>query len=217
MNHNRKTIGRLHVITDTVVQTRFGHTELARLAAAGGADCIQLRDKNLGRGELAEVARSVLAACRKAGVSLIINDDVELAVEVGADGVHLGRSDTPIPEARAALGPDKTIGGTAGSIEELKTVERLGADYVGFGHVFATASKAKAGRPLGVENLRRAVLAANVPVIAIGGVSAGNLPEVMAAGAWGAAVIGAVCGAADPAAAAAELRAIIDASREDHG
>ena len=215
MNPFTKSIGRLHVITDTVIQKRFGHAELAALAAAGGADCIQLRDKNTPPGDLAALAREVLTVCRRAGVPLVINDSVELALAIGADGVHLGRSDTPIPEARAALGRDKIIGGTAGSIGELKAVRREGADYAGFGHVFATTSKEKAGGPVGLELLADAVRAVDIPVIAIGGVTATGLSGVMSAGAWGVAVIGAVCGAADPKAAAAELREIINSSRGD--
>jgi thiamine-phosphate pyrophosphorylase len=213
VNRTAKPIGRLHVITDTVVQTRFTHAEIAAMAAEGGAECVQLRDKRLSRDELLAVAREVLRICRRFTVPVIINDSVEVAADTGADGVHLGRSDTSIPRARETLGPDKIIGGSAGSLEEMIAVERDGADYAGFGHVFPTGSKSKPGRPVGLDTLSKAVRAARIPVIAIGGIDADNLASVMAAGAWGAAVIGAVCGSDDPVRATRDLRRIIDAAQ----
>lgn len=209
MSHNVKSIGRLHVITDTVIQTRFTHAEIAALAIEGGADCIQLRDKRLSPSDLLSVAREVLLVCRRSGVPLIINDNVDVAYAAGADGVHVGRTDTPIAQARAMLGRDKIIGGSAGSIADLIAVEREGADYAGFGHVFATATKAKEGKPVGLETLAETVRSVGIPVIAIGGITQDNLPGVMAAGAWGVAVIGAVCGADDPKTATNNLQRII--------
>jgi thiamine-phosphate pyrophosphorylase len=202
---SRKPIGRFHVITDTVVQNRYRHAEIARLAIAGGADTIQLRDKRLSDGELAEIARETLAVCRTAGVPLLINDRVDVAGRVGADGVHLGREDAPIASARKALGRGAIVGGTASTADELAAVEAEGADYVGFGHIFATGSKQKTGPPVGVETLRQACASLRIPLIAIGGINAANAAAVVGAGAWGIAVIGAVCGADDPEAAAREI------------
>ncbi len=213
MSRTNKPIGRFHVVTNTEIQNRFGHAEIAALAAKGGADCIQLRDKRLPAGELATLAQYVISVCRQAGLTLIINDSVEAAAVSGADGVHLGRSDTPISEARLILGPDKIIGGTAGSIEELIEVERDGADYAGFGHVFSTTSKIKTGPPIGLETLSAAVRAVDIPVIAIGGITAANVAGVLDAGVRGVAVIGAVCGADDPATAARDIYRIITRTR----
>lgn len=188
------------------MQTRFSHAELARLAIAGGADTIQIRDKRFSYDDLVAATREVLDVCRRAGVPLIVNDSVDAAAETGADGVHLGRHDTPIADARAALGPAAIIGGTAGSLEEAVAVANEGADYVGLGHIFPTGSKEKAGPPLGLEALRAVVEAIRAPVIAIGGITAENARGAAAAGAWGVAVIGAVCGSEAPDIAARAIK-----------
>jgi thiamine-phosphate pyrophosphorylase len=205
----RKPIGRFHVITDTVVQDRYGHAELARLAIAGGADTIQFRDKLLADYDQIAAARETLAVCRSAGVTLIVDDRVNVASESEADGVHLGRTDAPIEAARRALGPDAIIGGTAGSVEQAVSVEGQGADYVGFGHVFPTGTKQKDGPPVGTKMLAEVCAAVDIPVIAIGGITAYNAGAVVEAGAWGVAVIGAVCGADDPEAAARAIAVAI--------
>jgi thiamine-phosphate pyrophosphorylase len=209
VNPIRKRIGRLHVITDTVVQRRYDHVQLARLAIKGGADSIQLRDKNASDDELVSVARGVLAVCRDSGVPLLINDRVHVAAEVDADGVHLGRTDMPIEEARKILGRAAVIGGSAGTLEDAVDVENAGADYVGFGHIFPTGSKSKPGEPVGLGELGRVCNSVGIPVIAIGGISADNVGDVAAAGTWGVAVIGAVCGAEDPESGAREIHDIL--------
>jgi thiamine-phosphate pyrophosphorylase len=211
----RKRIGRFHLITDTVVQTRFGHVELAQLALAGGADTIQLRDKRVEHDDLVAIAIELLAVCRPVGVPLIINDSVEAAAAAGADGVHLGRGDAAISAARKTLGAQAIIGGSADSLEAAIAVEREGADYVGFGHIFATESKNKTGPPVGIDTLGAVCAALGVPVVAIGGVTAGNAGSVITAGAWGVAVIGAVCGAEAPDRAARSIRDALD--RESGG
>lgn len=207
---NPLRVGRLHVITDTTVQDRFDHEQLARLAVAGGADTIQLRDKTLSDEELIAVARRLLAVCRPAGVPLVVNDRVHVAAESGADGVHLGREDVPIPAARSALGAGAIVGGTAATDEEAVRVAGAGADYVGFGHVFPTTTKRKPGPPAGLAGLERACKAVAIPVVGIGGITAHTAGEVIRAGAWGVAVIGAVCTAADPMEAARELAIAIE-------
>lgn len=197
-------VGRLHVITDVTVQTRFTHEELAELACAGGADVIQLRDKSLSIESFAGVAHRVADICRRHRVALVVNDRARVALEVEA-GVHVGRGDLSISDARALLGDRAIIGATAGSLEEALEVERKGADYVGFGHVFATSSKVKETPPVGLDTLARVASRVRIPVIAIGGITEGNARDVVAAGAWGIAVIGAVCAADDPRAATARL------------
>jgi len=194
------------VITDTLIHSRFSHQQLAELACAGGAEVIQFRDKRLARSEFEAVAKRVGEVCRAHQVTLLVNDRVVAAYDAGADGVHLGRDDMSIADARAILGPDKIIGATAGSLDAALTAQDDGADYVGFGHIFATTSKVKGTPPVGLGALAAMCKQLKIPVIAIGGINADNVGEVMRAGAWGVAVIGAVCAADDPRAATTRMR-----------
>jgi len=201
------TVGRLHVITDTVVQDRFSHTAIARSACDGGADTIQFREKRSNALKLVATAREILKIC--GDVPLIINDRADVACVVAA-GVHLGADDLPVAQARAIGGPDMLIGGSASDLESARRVAAAGADYIGFGHIFPTASKDKTTAAVGPDQLARVCSAVDVPVIAIGGINQDNIASVLEAGAWGVAVIGAVCCADDPAAATRKLRDIID-------
>jgi thiamine-phosphate pyrophosphorylase len=210
--NDRERIGRLHVITDVIVQSRFPHEELAEMACAGGADVIQLRDKQLDDDAFVAVARRVREVCARHGVTFIVNDRVEAAREIGADGVHLGLTDMAIGEARAILGAGTIIGAGAGSLRDALRVDRAGADYVGFGHIFPTTSKIKDTPPVGVGGLVDLCSHVTVPVIAIGGITVENAREVMRAGVWGIAVIAAVCAADDPRAATARLRDVVEQS-----
>ena len=204
------TIGRLHVITDVSIQSRFTHEELAELACRGGADVIQLRDKSLDDVSFVAVAGLVAKICAAHEVMFIVNDRVSIARDVGADGAHVGPDDATVADARAVLGANAIIGTSAGSPEAARAVEAEGADYIGFGHIFPTASKQTESDAVGVELLAAVAHDAHVPVIAIGGITETNAPRVMASGAWGIAVISAVCGADDPRAATARLRFVVD-------
>lgn len=201
MGQGMKPIGRLHVLTDTVLQSRFTHTELARLAIAGGADTIQFRQKQGSTGEMIAVARDMKRLCAEAGVTFIVNDRVDVALAAEADGVHLGQADFPIPLGRNVLGADRIIGGSAATLEEAQKCLAEGADYVGFGPVFPTTSKDDAGPVSGIELLKQVVEAVSVPIIAIGGIGADNVSEIRNAGAHGIAVISAVCCRKNPEAA----------------
>lgn len=203
-------IGRLCVITDTAIQSRFSHEELVALAIAGGADIIQLRDKNLSDDELVHVARRVSDVCRPHGVPLVVNDRVEVARAAGADGVHLGLGDASIADARAHLGDNAIVGGSAGNVGDARAAEAAGASYLGCGHVFPTTSKKKPDRPIGLEGLARVCAAVAIPVLAIGGIDATNARACIDAGAHGVAVIAAVCAADDPCEAARRIRHAID-------
>jgi thiamine-phosphate pyrophosphorylase len=204
------TIGRLHVITDVATQSRFTHEQLAEMACQGGAHVVQLRDKSLDDAGFIRVAQRVAAICRSHDVTFIVNDRVTTARDARADGVHLGSDDSPIADARALLGPDAIVGASTGSPEAARDAQAAGADYLGFGHIFPTASKHKTTTAIGVELLAAVAHDSAVPVIAIGGIAESNAARVMASGAWGIAVIGAVCAADDPAAATRRLRAIVD-------
>ncbi len=205
-----RRVGRLHVLTDTTLQTRFSHEELARLAIEGGADTIQFREKRATTRELIRDARALADLCRRRGVALIVNDRVDVALAADAAGVHLGQDDFPIALARRLLGPDRVIGGSATTIEQAREVMRAGADYVGFGAVFATGSKQDASAPRGLDTLREICGELEIPVIAIGGIGLDRIAAVMGSGAHGVAVISAVVLAADPREAASAARRAID-------
>lgn len=207
-----KRIGRLHLLTDVVLQSRFSHEDLARLGIAGGADTIQLREKGGSTRRMIEVAKSMLVVCRQAGVPLIVNDRIDVALAADADGVHLGQSDFPIPLARELLGKDRLIGGSAATLEEARVCLAEGADYIGFGPVYVTGSKADAGPVSGPEGLKQVVDTIALPIIAIGGISDENVSAVMRAGAYGIAVISAVCCQIDPQGATKALREALERS-----
>lgn len=198
MEDMMKQIGKLHILTDTVLQSRFSHMEITRLAIAGGADTIQYRQKSGSTREMIEIARNMKRLCSEAGVMFIVNDRLDVAIAAEADGVHLGQDDFPIPMARELLGEGRIIGGSAATLDEARKCLSEGADYVGFGPVYLTSSKDDAGPVSGIDILKQVVEIIPLPIIAIGGVGAGNIPGVMRAGAHGIAVISAVCCQDDP-------------------
>jgi thiamine-phosphate pyrophosphorylase len=206
MGDTMKAIGRLHVLTDTALQDRFSHVELTKMAIAGGADAIQYRQKTGSTREMIGTAREMKGLCGDAGVIFIVNDRLDVAIAAEASGVHLGQDDFPIPLAREILGKDWIIGGSAATLEEAQKCLAEGADYVGFGPVYPTSSKDDAGPVSGIHTLGKVVNGVSLPVIAIGGVGAENSSEVMAVGAYGIAVISAVCCHQDPEKATRVLR-----------
>jgi thiamine-phosphate pyrophosphorylase len=198
MEDMMKKIGKLHILTDTVLQSRFSHMEITRLAIVGGADTIQYRQKRGSTREMIEIARNMKRLCSEADVTFIVNDRLDVAIAAEADGVHLGQEDFPIPMARELLGEGRIIGGSAATLDEARKCLSEGADYVGFGPVYPTSSKDDAGPVSGIDILKQVVEIIPVPIIAIGGVGAENIPDVMRAGARGIAVISAVCCQDDP-------------------
>ena len=206
-----KKTGRFHVLTDTQLQARFSHPELVELAVAGGADTIQFRQKEGSTRQMIRVAEQMQALCKRAGVTFIINDRVDVAIASHADGVHLGQDDFPIPLARKLLGEEAIIGGSAGNMEEARKCLLEGADYIGFGPLYPTTSKEDAGPAAGLDLLKQIVEAIALPIIAIGGITADNAPPVIKAGVHGLAVISAVCCQNDPAEAARCLRRLLEA------
>lgn len=205
----------LYVITDETVGRGRSHAELATQAVDGGADVIQLRDKRLPAPDLLEAATAVRKITRDSGALFIMNDHLDLALRVGADGVHLGAADIPLPEARSLSPPSFIIGASVGSVAGALRAEAAGADYVALSPTFATGSKSDAGPGLGLSVLSAIRVAVSVPLIAIGGINAGNVADVIAAGADGVAVISAVVGVDDLTAAARDLRARIAAAKQD--
>ena len=205
-------LGRLHVITDAVLQTRFSHVELARLAAAGGADTIQLREKRpVTTQSLVETAVAMRRVLEGTGIELVVDDRVDVALAAGACAVHLGRDDLDVATARVILGAGALIGGTANSLAEALQVAATDVDYLGVGPVFGTRSKADPAPPLGLDGLRAIVEAVRKPVVAIGSITADRVRSVLDVGAYGVAVLSAVVCEADPAEAARAFRGAIDA------
>ena len=208
-----KTIGKLHVLTDVTLQSRYSHIDLTRLAIAGGADTIQMRQKTGSTREMIEIARQMKGVCEKAGVPFIVNDRVDVALASRSDGVHLGQDDFPIPLARKLLGENRIIGGSAESVEEARKCLSEGADYIGFGPVYSTTSKEDAGPAGGIDLLKEAVQRIPLPIVAIGGVNERNIPDIMAVGAYGIAVISAVCCQQNPEQATKALARALSGGR----
>ena len=210
-----KKIGRFHVLTDTDLQNCFSHVELAELAIAGGADTIQFRQKSGETIQMIRIAEQIQALCKRAGVSFIINDRVDVAIASHADGVHVGQGDFPIPLARKLLGEGAIIGGSAGNEEEARKCFLEGADYIGFGPVYPTSSKEDAGPASGLDVLKQVVEKIPVPIIAIGGINRDNTLLVREIGAYGIAVISAVCCEKDPEEATRCLLRLLEMRQHD--
>lgn len=180
--------------------------ETARKAIAGGADVIQLREKDLSDRELFDLAVSLREITVREKAMLIVNHSIDVALAAGADGIHLGWRSLKPQEARKVLGAGKLIGVSVHSLEELLQAEHGGADYVQLGPIFDTPSKRGKVAPLGCEALRDLWKRSAIPVIAVGGIKEENAAEVMAAGADGIAVISAVMAASDARLAACQLK-----------
>ena len=203
-----------YVVTDATLSRGRSHVEVAREAIGGGADVVQLREKDAPSRALYEIAEKIRRLTRDAGVPFIVNDRVDIALAAGADGVHVGQDDLPASEARRLIGPDRVLGVSAASLEEALAAERDGADYIGFGPVFeARGTKPDSGPPRGLELLADVCERCAVAVIAIGGINHGNVDRVIAAGAAGVAVISGVVGARDIAAAVRDLKERIRQAR----
>jgi thiamine-phosphate pyrophosphorylase len=201
-------LGRLHVITDT----RPGRHALPVVIAAldAGAPVIQLRAKGLPDRELYELASRVVGECASRGAACIVNDRVDIALAVGAAGVHLGADDLPVAVARDLIGDTRAIGATARDPETARRHEAAGATYLGVGPAYSTGSKDGLPAPLGPYGVARVAAAVSIPVIAVAGVTAERVPELIAAGAFGVAVISAVSEADDPRAATATLLSALE-------
>lgn len=203
----------LYLVTDRGLSAGRSNAEVVRRALAAGVTLVQYREKAAGPRSLAGEAAALLDLCRAARVPFLVNDHLEVAREVGADGVHLGRSDLDPARARALMGDDFLIGVSVRDDREAREAEEKGASYLAANGVFPTGSKDGLGPPLGVEGLRRIAEATSLPVVAIGGIKPGNIPGVIRAGAAGVAVISAVVSADDIEAACTALLAAVAFAR----
>jgi len=199
------TAFRLYLITDRHQSGGRELPEIVREALEGGVRAVQLREKDLPSAELYHLARELRRITSEFGARLIINDRMDIAMAVDADGVHLGAGSLPVNSVRRLLGPDMIIGYSAHAIDEALSAQRDGADFVTFSPVYRTPSKAAYGEPCGFKKLADAVCALKIPVIALGGVGQLNITETLSAKVQGIAVISAILSADDPRAAAASL------------
>lgn len=189
----------------------FSALEIVRLAIAGGVQAVQLREKRASLRRVLEIGKELRQICREHGVLFIVNDRIDVALLLEADGVHVGQDDLPASAARQLVGEKMFIGVSASSMEEARWALAEGADYLGVGAIYATGSKSDAGDPVTPALLSEIRAHTDVPLVAIGGITYENCPEVMRHGANGVAVISAIVGQADPKAATAQLREIIAA------
>jgi thiamine-phosphate pyrophosphorylase len=206
-----KVIERLQVLTD--LDAPVPPLDVVDDALGAGAPLIQVRAKELDDRALLALAEAVVTRCRAAGAVCLIDDRVDIALACGADGVHVGDLDLPVAVARRLLGPGAIIGATARDPESGRARAREGADYLGVGPTYATTTKDGLPDPIGPTGVGAVAAAVGVPVIAIAGISVQGVPEVMAAGAHGIAVVGAVSRADDRRQATVDLLAAIEASR----
>lgn len=187
----------------------------AKLSLAGGCRWVQLRHKDASLQQLADEGGEILEACRNAGATFIVDDNVELAAALGADGVHLGKNDMPVDEARRILGPAKIIGATANTFDDIAKAWRDGADYIGLGPFRFTTTKKKLSPVLGIEGYRSVfdrcrAEGIDIPIVAIGGIMPADIPPIMESGADGIALSGCILNAPDPSARTKEIINILN-------
>jgi thiamine-phosphate pyrophosphorylase len=202
----------LYLVTDPEMTARRGLVATVAAAVAGGVTIVQLRDKSGSARALAEAGRALLAHLRPLGVPLLVNDRIDVAHAIGADGVHVGQDDLPAAAARTLLGRNAIIGLSITAAAQLATIDDS-VDYVGLGPLFATGTKSDAAPALGeaeFASIRRRIA---LPVVAIGGITLDNTVRTRAAGADGIAVVSAICAAVDPCAAARNLRETLARAR----
>jgi thiamine-phosphate pyrophosphorylase len=203
----------LYLVTDRSLAGERDLGRIVREALAGGATMVQHREKRLATREFVAAAERMRGVAREAGAALIINDRLDVALAVDADGVHVGQEDMPAALARELIGPERILGVSVSTAEQAREAERAGADYVGSSAVFPTSTKSDIGVPLGLDGLRELVEGSPLPVVAIGGIHAGNAAGVVECGVAGIAVVSALVAAPDPRRSAHELAALVAGGR----
>jgi thiamine-phosphate pyrophosphorylase len=203
----------VYLITDRALSGARGVLETVEAAIAGGATMVQLRDPEAKTRALVEEARAIHALTRPAGIPFIVNDRVDIALAAGADGVHVGQADMTVADVRALIGPDPILGLSITSEADLDVSDLRGVDYLGVGPVFQTSTKPDAAPPINVGGLEAIARRTKVPIVAIGGIHAGNAVDAIAAGARGVAVVSAICAAPDAEAATRELLEVVKSAQ----
>jgi thiamine-phosphate pyrophosphorylase len=196
----------LYLVTDRRLAKGRSTLDIVRAAVQGGVTCVQLREKNRPTREFIAEALTIRAFLKARGFASIINDRVDIALAVGADGVHLGQTDMPLDMARALVGNSMLIGISVESLEEAVQAEAGGADYLGISPIYPTPTKTDTAPPLGLQGLRAIRHAVSLPLVGIGGLNLQNAAPVIQHGADGIAVVSAIVAAADPQQAARQLR-----------
>lgn len=207
MNCDKKDL-LLYAVTDRHWLDGRRLIDVVRESLDGGVTMVQLREKTLEEGKFLEEAKELQALCRERGVPFLVNDNVEIAREMNADGVHVGQSDMEALDVRAILGPDKILGVSAQTVEQAVLAEKHGADYLGVGAVFPTGSKDDAD-DVSYDTLKAICQAVSIPVVAIGGITQQNVEKLAGSGICGVAVISAIYAAKDVKAAAADLKTTV--------
>ena len=203
----------LYLVTDRGLSRGRSTLDIVKAAIRGGATCVQLREKECPTLEFIERALSIKEFLTARGIPLIINDRLDIAQAVNADGVHLGQTDMPLDIAKAIVGDTMIIGISAESLEDAIEAEKGGADYLGVSPIYATPTKTDTAPPLGLEGLRQIRATVKIPLVGIGGLNKDNSAEVIRNGADGVAVVSAIVAADDPEAACRELKQIIAEAR----
>lgn len=199
----------LYAVTDSTWLNGRSLPDCVRAAIDAGATFVQLREKHASFAQKVELARAIVPICRAAGVPFVIDDDVDVALAAGADGVHVGQDDLACAEARRLLGPDAIVGVSAHNVAEARAAQAQGADYLGSGALVATSTKSDV-TPLPPDELAAICAAVDIPVVGIGGLNASNIAQFKGLGCAGAAVVSAIFAAGDIATATRELREVCD-------
>ena len=207
----------LYAITDrSWLKEGESLTDVCREVLDNGATFLQIREKDLDKENFEKEAAELKKLCEKYRVPFVVNDNVQIALDIDADGVHVGQSDIKGRDIRSLIGPDKILGISAGTAEEAVAAEKAGADYIGVGAVFGTSTK-KDARNLSIEKLREICGAVSIPAVAIGGISRENVRELDGSGASGIAVISAIFGAGEPGKATGELLKLAEEMVKNNG
>ena len=199
----------LYAVTDRAWLRGRSLADCVKQAIAGGATFVQLREKDAPREDIVELGRELCGICRAAGVPFVVDDEVEIAREIGADGVHVGQDDMACENARALLGPDAIVGVSAQTVEQALAAQAAGADYLGVGALIPTPTKPEAV-DVTFDELREICDAVDIPVVGIGGLNVRTIPQLSGSNADGAAVVSAIFAADDCELAARELRAVCE-------
>jgi len=213
MKHVHDIDYSVYLVTDRPLCLGRDLLDIVGQAVQAGAGIVQLREKHASTREFVELARATLEITRKAAVPLLINDRLDVALAADADGVHIGQSDMAYRDVRDILGPDRIIGLSIDTWEQLQEASSLDLDYLGIGPVFPTTTKTDTSEEWGIEGIKKARKRSPHPFVGIGGVTRENAEAVIAAGAHGIAVVSAICSAPSPREAVIDLRRAVDSGR----
>jgi thiamine-phosphate pyrophosphorylase len=213
MNSVERLDWSLYLVTDPDLVGERPLLEVVAAAIRGGVRLVQYRDKHASTRTMVQTAAALVQLCRRMDVRFLVNDRVDVALAVNADGVHVGQEDMPVALARKLLGPDKLLGVSVHSAAEIRQAEQGGADHLSLSPVFATPTKPDHQTPLGLDGVRALAAVSRLPLIAIGGIQLDNAARVISAGVQGICVVSAIFADSDPEQAARALRRAVDGAR----